>query len=292
MITQWLTEQTKQQHSIYLMLDPLAEPNPVATLLTNQAIVGYTWLLHNTPYEGLRHASPSIIQIADITNQGVQELINHPEQNWGWFFTTSKQITMEQLIAHWQARLTLIYQQQEVFYRFQDNRVIVRALKAIPQDKYYQLLGQINQIALWDESEWQTYTNQAPRDYPLTSKENLIWALPEPEHVARQIRLENLYDWAINTFADEVFINAKFGGTPFKDWLKEQLALLDKWQWHKEEQALFMIEQRLVYDQRQSNEWHPLPEETSIQHYERVKAHFTKRLPRQPLCTTLDTTKL
>lgn len=291
-ITKWLTEQQQNQQAIYLMLDPLAEPNPVATLLTSQAIVGYTWLLHNTPYESLRYASPTIIQIADINNQGVQELINHPEQDWGWFFSTNPQVTMEQLIEHWQARLILIYKQQEVFYRFQDNRVIVRALKGIPPDKYYQLLGQINQVALWNKSEWQIYANESPIDYPLTTKENLIWALPEPQEVTQQTNLENLFDWAINTFADEVFINAKFGGISFKEWLKEQLSLLDTWQWHEESQMLFMIEQRLDYEQRQSVEWQPLPQEPPTQHYERVKARFTKQLPRQPLCTTLDTTKL
>lgn len=292
MIKQWLTEQIKQQRNIYLMLDPLTKPDPVATLLINQAIIGYTWLFHNTPYESLRHASPTIIQITNIHNQGIQKLIKTPETNWGWFFSTSPQTTMEQLIAHWQARLTLIYEQQEVFYRFQDNRVITRALKAIPKDQYFQLLGQINQVALWDERAWQIYTNEAPRDYPLTTKENLIWALPEPAKVAQQIRLENLFDWAINTFADDVFIQAKFGGMPFKDWLKEQLTLLEKWQWPKEEQALFMVEQRLDYEQRQSTEWQPRPEETPQRHYERAKSHFTKQLPRQPLCTTLDTTKL
>lgn len=291
-IMDWLTQQQQTQQAIYLMLDPLAEPNPVATLLTNQAIISYEWLLHKTPYESLRYASPTIIQIADINNQGIKKLINHPEQNWGWFFTINPQVTMEQLITHWQARLTLIYEQQEVFYRFQDNRVIVRALKAIPNDQYFQLLGQINQVALWDENEWQIYTNEVPRDYALTTNENLIWALPEPANVVQQVRLENMFDWAINTFADDVFIQAKFGGVPFKDWLKEQLALLEKWQWPKEEQALFMIEQRLDYEQRQSSEWQPRPEETPQQHYERVKARFTKQLPRQPLCTTLDTTKL
>lgn len=291
MIIQWLTEQTQQHNTIYLMLDPLAEPNPVATLLTNQAIIGYTWLLQNTPYESLRYASPTIIQITDINNQGVQELINHPQQNWGWFFTTNRQVTMEQLIAHWQARLTLIYEQQEVFYRFQDNRVIVRALKAIPQDKYYQLLGQINQIVLWDEDRWQYYTNQTPLDYPLTSKQNLLWALPEPEHIAKQIRFDNLYNWIINTFADQVFIEAKLS-MPLKQWLTEQLELLDNWQWREQAQAQFMLEQQLVPEQRHSQHWQPKPQETPTQHYERLTTLFNKHLPRQPQPTLLDTSKL
>ena len=288
-ITNWLTEQLNQQKSIYLMLDPLAEPNPVATLLTNQAIVGYTWLLHNTPYESLRYASPTIIQITDINNQGVQALINHPEQNWGWFFSTNHQVTMEQLIEHWQARLILIYEQQEVFYRFQDNRVIVRALNAIPQDRIYQLLGQISEIMLWDENHWQRYANPKPIDYPLTTKENLVWALPEPAHVTKQIHYSNLHDWLINTFDIDTLASIE---PNIPDWLTEQLTLADHYQWQTQSQCQYLIEQKLIPEQANSDQWQPLESETPDAHYQRLQTVFNKQLPKKTLAPILDTAKL
>lgn len=290
-IVNWLTEQQQNQQAIYLMLDPLAEPNPVATLLTNQAIMGYTWLLHNTPYESLRYASPTIIQIADINNQGVQELINHPEQDWGWFFTTSRQVTMEQLIAHWQARLTLIYEQQEVFYRFQDNRVIIRALKGIPKDQYFQLLGQTNQVALWHENEWQIYTNETPREYILTTKENLIWALPEPAKVTHQVLFNNLHDWLMNTFSLDTLTQSAIEPN-IPDWLEAQITLAETYQWHTQSQCQYLIEQKLIAEQAHSEQWQPLDGETPETHYQRMQSLFNKVLPKKALTPILDTDKL
>ena len=63
-----------------------------------------------------------------------------------------------------------------------------------------------------------------------------------------------------------------------REWLEEQMDLLEAWQWKTPDQREFMLSLRLDPKCADDVAWQPLPSETPEQHFARCQRVFDERL--------------
>lgn len=264
----WLSAQTRKARNLVLVIDRMAEPDPIAQLFNADLMQDYINLYQGTEIADLADLGPWLVSLPAAHAPGVRSLLEEPERNWGWLASV-EQIDLQTLAVHWRERMLIDEGDgQRSLYRFQDNRVIARHLTALSPAQLPMLLGPIASALVWDGQTWHDLDNPAPGLYP-PPKESPWLHLAEPEDVTDAIQKHNLRLWLWQSHATA--LDSVIETQTLDAWLDERLAQAKAWQWHSAENLHFLLARHL--DQKLVGHAAWLP-----QNGESAQAHFARCL--------------
>jgi len=267
-VRQWLDDQHGRQRQLLLIIEGLAEPNPLQELFAKGLMHDYVNLCHGTEFADMADAGPWLVALSDSNVAKIQPMLDAPELNWGWL-ASAVQIDMPALADHWRARMLIVEEHQRALYRLQDSRVIAHHLCGLPLEQHHLLLGPLASALCWNGSAWSRFDNPAPAycPHPFATP----WLdLPEPPTTARQIRHHNLLQWLWQQFPTAT---AKLAEHVLLDeWLDEQLDQAEHWRWHAPEQQRFLLQYRLDPALASHSFWSAHTAETPEHHFVRCQA--------------------
>jgi len=265
---QWMNEQRRSGHELCLVLDSQNERETRQLLLKASGHDQYLSVYNGTTLANLADAGPFIFTLDQPSDRRLDELLDHPERNWGWLASVEKG-ALRQLVSHWQERLIVGTRPYQALYRFHDNRVLSRALQHLPVEAYPALLGPAISVCYWDGTAWKTTLNPAPGTHPVP--DNPLWLrTPLPQPQASEIRRLNAHRYLL---AEHVEAYAKLAEVHDPDaWLRERLALADAWGWLEPQQLEFLLIQSLQAPGfTLSPQWEVRGDESPVEHFERVR---------------------
>ncbi|WP_019412034.1 DUF4123 domain-containing protein [Pseudomonas psychrophila] len=163
---QWMDEQRGQGRDVCLVLDSQNEIEARQGLLNGRAHDRYHSVYSQTPVAELASAGPFLIGLDSTDTERLAELLNAPERNWGWLASLAPG-DLPLWLEHWRARILVSARPERALYRFQDNRVLSRALRHLSAEQLPAYLGQAISVCYWQGEQWATTDNPAPGKYVL-----------------------------------------------------------------------------------------------------------------------------
>ena len=265
-VRQWLDEQQAQQRQLLLVIDSLAEPNPVQELFANNLMQDYVNLYQGTEVAAMADISPWLVALCEPDVSLIQPLLDAPERNWGWL-ASADSTDLSTLTHHWQERMQVDEEGQRSLYRFQDNRVIARHLAELTPAQRPLLLGPLHSALCWDGEHWQCFDNPRPGQHPAPFDATWL-TLPEPDTVVREIQHHNLtlWLWQNHSAATARMVETRL----LRDWLEEQLDKAERWGWRSAERIQFLLRYQLDPALAEHPEWPPHQQEAPDVHFSRV----------------------
>ncbi len=263
---QWITEQSRLARSMYLIFDSEGERETRQALLTVEPTPDNISVYNKTPVSDVA-TGPLILQINNALRPVLSSLLETPERNWGWLVSCEgDQLTT--LAEHWRARIIIGQRPNQALYRFQDNRVLTRALNHLTPEALPEYLGPISSVLYWNGQEWATAENPAPGIYPVP--ENPAWlSVPAPAQQSRAILHKNIARYLIAEHAEAISDLAE--DVNVSEWLTAQLDMADEWNGKTPEQLHFLITQRLKEEKgKVIQSWLPKEGEAPQVHFERI----------------------
>ncbi|MFJ4248450.1 protein of unknown function [Pseudomonas helmanticensis] len=269
-LNSWLGEQSRLNRVLILVVDSLAEPNPITPLYSAGVMQRSVQLYRRTEFAQFAAISPWLAELQNPGDEEFRKLLDDPQRNWGWIGSMDKP-DLDSLTQHWIARMVIEEDGDRSLFRFQDNRVLARCLGNMKESEWPLLLGPISSVLYWDEDQWQSADNSKPGMYAVPNPAPWL-QVPTPPERTREILSTNLKRWLLVYHAEAA---AKLSETRgILEWLEEQIDLLEAWQWSIPEQRQFMLTLRLDAQCVQDVAWEPLPGETPDQHYGRCERFF------------------
>jgi len=264
---QWMMEQRRFGHEICLVLDSQNERETRQSLLNSSQFEQYLGVYSGTHIAALADAGPFIFTLDQPGDRRIDELLEHPQRNWGWL-ASLQQGGMRKLVSHWHERLIIGTRPHQALYRFHDNRVLARALEHLPIEAYPAYLGPAISACYWNGTGWKTVFSPAPGTYPVPD-EPLWLRSPTPHPHASEIRRLNAHRFLL---ADHLKAYATLAEVHDPDtWLRDRLALADAWGWWEPEQLELLLTQSLQTPAYTlAPHWQARPDETPTEHFERV----------------------
>lgn len=263
----WLTEQLAQHRELVLIVDSLAEPDPIKALFGADLMQDYVNLYQGTEFADMAEVGPWLVQLHNPDAELIQTLLNTPENDWGWL-ASADHIDLTALAQHWQERLLIDEQGQRALYRFQDNRVIARHLAQLSDAQRALLLGPLNSALCWDGQAWQSINNRNPAVYPAPFDKP--WQeLAEPKAVTQAVLRHNLEQWLWQNHSAATAQLAEI--QPVSSWLDAQLAQAKIWQWESLERIQFLLQHQLQPGFINHCAWTVLEGETPDIHFSRTR---------------------
>jgi len=272
----WLNEQTKLNRTLVLVLDSLAEPNPVPVLYSAGLMQRSVQLYRRTQYADFAAISPWLALQDNVSASAFQALLADPERHWGWIGSMETP-DLDALTQHWQARMVIEEEGNRSLFRFQDNRVIARCLASLTEPERPLLLGPMSSVLFWDERQWSSVDNPKPGSYHVPNPAPWL-RTPESAERSRGILRDNLKRWLLVYHAEAAASLSETRNV--SEWLEEQLDLLESWQWNTPEQRAFMLSLRLDPKCAEDVAWQPLPGETPQTHFARCQRVLDTELSR------------
>ncbi|WP_405119424.1 DUF4123 domain-containing protein [Pseudomonas leptonychotis] len=268
----WLTEQLAQQRELVLIIDSLAEPDPIKALFGADLMPDYVNLYRGTEFADMAEVGPWLVRLHNPDAELIQTLLNTPESDWGWL-ASADHIDLATLAQHWQERLLVDEQEQRALYRFQDNRVFARHLAELSDAQRPLLLGPLNSALCWDGQAWQSINNQNPALYP-TPFDKPWQELAEPEAVTQAVLRHNLEQWL---WQNHSAATAQLAETqPLSNWLDAQLDQAKSWKWQSLERIQFLLQYKLQPALIDHCAWTVLEGETPDLHFARTYRELVK----------------
>lgn len=277
-IKQWMHEQNRRGHRLYLMLDSEGQGEARQALLGAPHKPPHISLYAETPVADLTDSGPFIFQLDSPDEPLLGALLDAPERNWGWL-ASSKGDDLVALAQHWRERLIIGQHPQQALYRFHDNRVLARALQHLPVDARPAYLGPIVSLCYWQGTQWLVADNPAPGEHALPSEPAWLH-LPPTEASSINVLRDNIRGYLLAEHGDAYTALAKRQNP--NEWLTEQLFLARLWGWQAPEQLHFFINQSLLAPGYSlSTNWQPHPGENPQEHFERLyqEVSFWSELP-------------
>ncbi|MFL1552260.1 DUF4123 domain-containing protein [Pseudomonas sp. D47] len=268
----WLSEQHAQQRELILIIDRLAELNPIAQLFTAQVMNDYISLYQESEFSDLADLGPWLVRLDPTRISAITDLLNNPQQNWGWIVST-KDCDLKQIAQHWRDRMVIVEKDQRSFYRFQDNRVIAQDLGALNEQQLPLLLGPICSALYWDEQRWLSRNNPRPADYPPPFATPWL-DLPEPESQLDENRRITLENWLWEMHSDAT-LRQLSNSQELAPWLNMQLTQAKQWGWLSLESMQFLLEHRLNPELANHTVWDVLEGESPEKHFARCCRDFS-----------------
>lgn len=263
----WFAEQQDAGRDLFLIVDRLAEPDPIPELFHADVMDEYINLYSGTEWDELADIGPWLIKMPAQQSIALSHLWEAPERNWGWLASAS-QLSLVDLARHWRERLLIEGPSGKALYRFQDNRVIAHHLSALSVTQIPLLLGPLDSALCWAGDAWLITENAAPAHH--VAAQGQPWLdVPEPPEVARNIQRKNACDWL---WAEHPQATTRLASArPLMEWLDSQLETASKWGWGQSEQLEFLLTHQLDSDLAQSSFWTAREGETPDQHYQRCR---------------------
>lgn len=274
----WFDEQQAEQRQLLLILDSLAEPNPVQGLFASDLMQQYVNLYQDTAVAEMTEVGPWLVLLSESDPAQIQSLLDSPERNWGWL-ASAKHLDLTALSQHWRDRMLIEEHGQRSLYRFQDNRVIARHLREIDEAQRPLLLGPLISALCWDGQCWQRFDNSRPDQYP-TPFETPWLAIAEPETVQHHIKRHNLELWLWQNHSSATTDLAET--QLLSDWLDQQLDKARRWNWRSEEHLHFLLRHQLDPALAEHPAWTPAEYETTEAHFARVSTLLSGPNARNP----------
>lgn len=265
--TQWLSEQRSQQRQLVLIANPMAEPNPVPTLFAQAPIHDYVKLYQGTEFDSLAALGPWLVRIDSSAMPALSALLQTPQQHWGWV-ASAEHLDMNEIVAHWRARMIVRDGDQRSFYRLQDNRVISRHLQALHKEQIPLLLGPLCSALCWDGEQWISVDNPIPGTYPEPFDTPWLKVPPSAKQTAEMQKVV-LEAWLRENHLEAT--QQLLTREPLGPWLQAQLDNANSWGWSRQEQIHFLLEHQLSSDIANLPKWVPRADETPDAHFVRVQ---------------------
>lgn len=274
----WFNEQQAEQRQLLLILDSLAEPNPVQGLFASDLMQEYVNLYQDTAVAEMADVGPWLVLLSESDPAQIQSLLASPEQNWGWL-ASAEHLELNALSQHWRDRMLIEEHGQRSLYRFQDNHVIAHHLREIEEAQRPLLLGPLISTLCWDGQCWQRFDNPRPDQYPAPFETPWL-AVTEPEPVLHQIKRHNLelWLWQNHSSATTDLAETRLLG----DWLDQQLDKAKRWSWRSEEHLHFLLRHQLDPALAEHPAWARAEHETTESHFARVSTLLSGRIARKP----------
>ncbi len=265
---EWLSEQIGRQRELLLVIDPLAEPNPIPELFGANLMQAYANVYLGTEFAALTSISPWLIHLPREGLEYLHGLLDEPQRHWGWL-ASAEHFELSVLVEHWQARMVVEDEAgQRSLYRFQDGRVIAHHLAHLKPGQRALLMGPFASALCWSGEAWMAFDNPAPGHYhrPFATP----WlTIADPAPVAEGVRHHNLLQWLWQQHPVET---AMLGESVHLDaWLRQQLAQAEGWEWRDLEQIRFLLKHRLFPALASHPGWDKAPGEQPEQHYLRCR---------------------
>lgn len=263
----WIADQLAQQRELLLIVDRLAEPDPIKALFGADLMQDYVNLYQGTEFADMAEVGPWLVRLHNPNAELIQTLLNTPESDWGWL-ASADHIDLTTLAQHWHERLLVDEQEQRALYRFQDNRVIARHLAQLNDAQRPVLLGPLNSALCWNGQAWQSINNPRPALYPAPFDKP--WQeLAEPETVTQAVLRHNLEQWL---WQNHSAATAQLAETqPVSSWLDAQLDQAKSWQWQSLERIQFLLQYQLHPELIDHSAWAILDGETPDLHFARTR---------------------
>ncbi|MEX6500740.1 DUF4123 domain-containing protein [Pseudomonas zhanjiangensis] len=267
----WLADQLAQQRDLVLIIDRLAEPDPIQALFGADLMQDYVNLYQGTEFADMADVGPWLVRLNNPDAELIQTLLSTPERDWGWL-GSAEHIDLADLAQHWRERLLVDEQEQRALYRFQDNRVIARHLGEFSEAQRPLLLGPLNNALCWDGQTWQSIHNPRPGLYPAPFDKP--WQeIAEPEAVSQEILRHNLEQWL---WQNHSAATAQLAETqPLSGWLDAQLGKAKSWHWQSLERIQFLLQHQLQPELVEHSAWTILESETPDAHFARCSRELT-----------------
>lgn len=265
----WLQKQQALHRVVLLMIDRLADPDPLIQLFQDNAVHEYESLYQGSEVADMAEFGPWLVR--PNSTDAAAKLLENPHLNWGWLISIEK-VDMPALAEHWRNRAVVRENGQRSLYRFQDNRVIARHLQALQTEQWPLLLGAINSALVWNGKAWQFFDNPAPAVLPVPAQTPWL-ELDEPEATGHAIRRHNLQLWLWQQHTSATASLAE--KQPLETWLDERLVLAERWGWQRSEQLQFLLSNHLHEASATHPDWQPAPAETAATHYARCLRTFS-----------------
>lgn len=265
--SQWLSEQRSHQRELVVIANPMATPSPIPTLFASAPIRDYVKIYQGTPFENLAPLGPWLVRINVSTMAALSALLQSPEHHWGWV-ASAQQLDINEVVAHWQARMVIHDEGQRALYRFQDNRVIARHLQALDSHQIPLLLGPLCSALCWDGEQWVSVDNPTPCSYPEPFDTPWLKTTSSTEQsAAAQTAILEIWLWENQLEATQQLLTRE----PLAPWLQMQLDKADSWGWSRQEQIHFLLEHQLSDDLANLPAWTPRADEAPAAHFVRVQ---------------------
>ena len=270
-VRQWLDDQQCKDRQLFLVIDSMAEPNPVQELFAKDLMRDYLNLYQGTELSDLADIGPWLIALSESELMQLDTLLDAPERNWGWL-ASAERIDLPALGNHWRARMLIEEEDQHALYRLQDGRVIAHHLRGLASGQRHLLLGPLASALCWDGNAWSSFDNPIPAPCPPPFETPWL-GIPEPPGIARQISQHNLLQWLWEQFPTATAKLAEH--VMLDEWLGEQLNQAEHWQWLAPEQQRFLLQYRLDPDLASHSFWVAYTAESPEQHFLRCQAAVT-----------------
>ncbi|EJK98788.1 MULTISPECIES: DUF4123 domain-containing protein [Pseudomonas] len=269
---QWLVEHHRLGRALCVVLDSENERQIRQALLKNCRPDQYLNIFGQTIIADLSDAGPLVFEFDQPGDQSIHQLLESPERNWGWLASLRKG-NLQVLAEHWRERLIIGKRPHQALYRFQDNRVLARALGYLPIEAYPVYLGPAISVCYWQGTSWERVDNPAPDVYPVP--ESPLWLqVPVPPQQVMETRLINARRFLL---AEHVQAYARLAERQDPEaWLRATLNQAEAWNWQAPEKLEFLLTYRLQAPAHTlMREWQALPAESPDEHFERVRLMTT-----------------
>jgi hypothetical protein len=265
----WLADQQSQERELLLVIDRLAEPDPIVALFSAGLMQDYVNLYQGTEFADMAEVGPWLVRVHDTDTAVLHSLLEAPQQNWGWL-ASANQLDLQTLARHWRERMLIEENGQRALYRFQDPRVIARSLAHLATHEIPQLLGPLSSVLYWENDAWHSHEN--PQSGPSPFSQPAPWLYAEPASIAREIRLDNLEQWLWESQPEATTALAK--QHEIRSWLEHRLELAEHWGWTTAEQLFLLLnKKRGVLELHPA--WEPQPNESPNTHFVRCHSTFS-----------------
>lgn len=278
--SQWMDEQRGQGRDVCLVLDAQPEIEARTALLSERAHDRYASVYSQTPVAELAAAGPFLIVLASADIARMTELLHAPERNWGWLASIAPG-DLPVWLAHWRARCLVGVSPNRALYRFQDNRVLTRALGHLPVDTLPAYLGSAISVCYWQGEQWASVDNPMPGEYPLPEAPGWL-NVPALPCLRESLHARNAHRFLLEKHYPAYWLLA--AEQKPSEWLDGKRAQALQWGWIEQAQLEFLLLHSLKYPGFElPKAWHPYPHETANLHFERVSQMAKQLHNEQPL---------
>jgi len=266
-LLRWAHEQTSQGRGIYLMLDASGQLQARNALVRDLGIDRYRNLYARTAADSVASTAPYLFLLDTVEHPALQALLNKPEQHWGWLGSGAS-TDLDALTAHWQDRLVTGERPTQALYRFQDNRVIGRALTALNPEQYAHYLGPLISVCYWQADQWTVVDNPEPDIYPVPADPAWLSA-STPQAISGDTLFKNARRYLMQEHTETLSNLPEHNDVDV--WLRGLLELARTWGWQKPEHIYFLLTQSLrTPGYAPPRGWSPRPDETPSTHFDRL----------------------
>lgn len=265
--SQWMDEQRGQGREVCLVLDSQKEIEARTGLLNGRAHNRYYSVYSQTPVAELANAGPFLIGLDTADSECLTELLSAPERHWGWLASLAPG-DLPAWLEHWRARLLIGTRPERALYRFQDSRVLTRALRHLSADLLPAYLGQAISVCYWQGEQWAVTDNPAPGEHPLPDVP--AW-LNAPDVNSQQAVIQEANALRFLMEQHQLGCLQVVDRFALLEWISLRCKQADAWGWGESEQLEFLLTHSLKFPGYELPvQWHPHPHEDSAAHFQRI----------------------